>query len=156
MGNGTTKYLNTNRANNADPQDDKHLSVYQSSLSTLISVLIGSDNVPGRSALISFPSTGISARINAQPTTSNNGNGIGFVGGSRSTSSTSVKRVNATNILDSMPSQNPSSLEIGVFATGSGGTVANNRIAFYSIGESLDLALLDARVTTLINAYGAI
>jgi hypothetical protein len=30
------------------------------------------------------------------------------------------------------------------------------RLAFYSIGESLDLALLDARVTTLINAYGAI
>jgi hypothetical protein len=34
---------------------------------------------------------------------------------------------------------------------------ANNadppRIAFYSIGESLDLALLDARVTALINAY---
>jgi hypothetical protein len=30
-----------------------------------------------------------------------------------------------------------------------------HRIAFYSIGESLDLALLDARVTDLINAFGA-
>jgi hypothetical protein len=29
------------------------------------------------------------------------------------------------------------------------------RIAFYSIGESLDLALLDARVTALINAFAA-
>jgi hypothetical protein len=29
------------------------------------------------------------------------------------------------------------------------------RIAFYSIGESLDLALLDARITTLINALDA-
>jgi hypothetical protein len=27
-------------------------------------------------------------------------------------------------------------------------------VAFYSIGESLDLALLDARVTDLINAFG--
>jgi hypothetical protein len=27
------------------------------------------------------------------------------------------------------------------------------RLAFYSIGESLDLALLDARVTDLINAF---
>ncbi len=32
---------------------------------------------------------------------------------------------------------------------------SNARIAFYSIGESLNLALLDARVTTLINAYAA-
>jgi hypothetical protein len=29
------------------------------------------------------------------------------------------------------------------------------RLAFYSIGESLNLALLDARVTDLINAFGA-
>jgi hypothetical protein len=31
----------------------------------------------------------------------------------------------------------------------------NARLAFYSIGESLNLALLDARVTTLINAFAA-
>jgi hypothetical protein len=31
--------------------------------------------------------------------------------------------------------------------------MSNARIAFYSIGESLDLALLDARVTDLINAF---
>jgi hypothetical protein len=29
------------------------------------------------------------------------------------------------------------------------------RLAFYSIGEALDLALLDARVTDLINAFAA-
>jgi hypothetical protein len=31
----------------------------------------------------------------------------------------------------------------------------NSRLAFYSIGESLDLALLDTRVTALITAIGA-
>jgi hypothetical protein len=31
----------------------------------------------------------------------------------------------------------------------------NSRLAFYSIGESLELALLDARVTDLINAFAA-
>jgi hypothetical protein len=31
----------------------------------------------------------------------------------------------------------------------------NGRLAFYSIGESLNLALLDARVTDLINAFAA-
>jgi hypothetical protein len=32
---------------------------------------------------------------------------------------------------------------------------SNARIAFYSIGESLNLTQLDARVTTLINAFAA-
>jgi hypothetical protein len=41
----------------------------------------------------------------------------------------------------------------------SGGPVtdySNARLAFYSIGESLNLALLDARITTLINTFGAV
>jgi hypothetical protein len=38
---------------------------------------------------------------------------------------------------------------------GTAGNYSNARIAFYSIGESLDLALLDARVTDLINAFAA-
>jgi hypothetical protein len=33
--------------------------------------------------------------------------------------------------------------------------LASARLAFYSIGESLNLALLDARVTTLINDFAA-
>ena len=36
-----------------------------------------------------------------------------------------------------------------------GATNWNGRLAFYSIGEYLDLAILDARVTTLINAIAA-
>jgi len=42
-----------------------------------------------------------------------------------------------------------------VYADQAGSTATNARLAFYSIGESLDLALLDARVTDLINAIGA-
>jgi hypothetical protein len=38
---------------------------------------------------------------------------------------------------------------------GSATKYLQGRLAFYSIGESLDLALLDARVTDLINAFGA-
>jgi 2-polyprenyl-6-methoxyphenol hydroxylase-like FAD-dependent oxidoreductase len=38
-----------------------------------------------------------------------------------------------------------------------GGTPAGTAtaLAFYSIGEALDLALLDARVTALVTAIGA-
>jgi hypothetical protein len=35
-------------------------------------------------------------------------------------------------------------------------TPCDARIAFYSIGESLDLALLDARVTQLITTFAAV
>ena len=41
------------------------------------------------------------------------------------------------------------------FKDSAGAAFNNSRLAFYSIGESLNLALLDARVTTLINAFAA-
>ena len=49
----------------------------------------------------------------------------------------------------------PLNATIGVFNNGSTAAYTNARISFYSIGESLDLALLDARVTTLMNAIAA-
>ena len=58
--------------------------------------------------------------------------------------------VSATNV-----SQVPASENMGVFASALGGAHVNARLAFYSIGESLDLALLDARVTTLINTFAS-
>jgi hypothetical protein len=46
-----------------------------------------------------------------------------------------------------------------VFARENNSSVAeiytDARLAFYSIGESLNLALLDARVTTLVAAFAA-
>jgi hypothetical protein len=44
---------------------------------------------------------------------------------------------------------------IGVFSNAAGLAPTSARLAFYSIGESLDLALLDARVTTLVAAFAA-
>ena len=52
----------------------------------------------------------------------------------------------------------PQAFAMSVFSrqTGASSNVlySNARIAFYSFGESLDLALLDARVTALITAFG--
>jgi hypothetical protein len=52
-----------------------------------------------------------------------------------------------------------SSIAIGVdtfkvFSDTGSSNFSDARLAFYSIGESLDLALLDARVTALITAFG--
>jgi hypothetical protein len=51
-------------------------------------------------------------------------------------------------------SQTPTSNSIRVFSGGVGTT--NHRPPFYSIGESVDLAKLDGRVSDLINAYGRV
>jgi hypothetical protein len=40
-------------------------------------------------------------------------------------------------------------------ATNVAGLFSDGRMSFYSIGESVDLALLDTRVTTLYNAIAA-
>jgi hypothetical protein len=156
VGNGSTKYLNSNRNNNADPQNSKHLAVFQTSVATADSLLIATTNNPGRSALISFLATGISQRINSNAVASNNGNGVGFVGGVRTTSTATAARVNGANFADTITSQTPLNENIGVFATTTGQAYSNARISFYSIGEALGLTLLDARVTTLINTFGAV
>jgi len=81
-----------------------------------------------------------------------------FTGGSRSSSTDVTRRVNGATVSESITSETPAAGNIFIFARNNSGTpdfYANHRLAFYSIGESLDLALLDARVTTLINAFAA-
>ena len=156
LGNGSTKYLDSNRNNAADPQNSKHLAVFQTSVATADSLLIATTNNPGRSALISFLATGISQRINSNAAASNNGNGAGFVGGVRTTITATAARVRGINFADTITSQTPLNENIGVFGTATAAALSNARLAFYSIGEALNLALLDARITTLINAFGAV
>jgi hypothetical protein len=80
----------------------------------------------------------------------------GLIGASRSVSASFNFRVAGAASSVNLSSQGPFTGSICVFndlSTGVG--YSNARLAFYSIGESLDLALLDARVTDLINAFGA-
>jgi hypothetical protein len=42
-----------------------------------------------------------------------------------------------------------------IFSTTSGNSKTDARLSFYSIGESLDLAKLDTRVSNLMTAIGA-
>ena len=87
------------------------------------------------------------------------GNPTGFHGLSRSVSGTYTRRVATANAFISATSETTTSSPNYVFALPTAfnnttpGTFTATRLAFYSIGESLDLALLDARVTTLINAF---
>ena len=80
---------------------------------------------------------------------------VGLVGAARTSSSNVNYRLSGTTSSISRSSQTPTATNIGVFATSGGSNATNARISFYSIGESLDLALLDARVTQLMTDIGA-
>jgi hypothetical protein len=162
MGNASTKYLNSNRNNNADPQNNAHLSVYVSTAGD--GVLIGEiENVSAAngSQIVSTVSTStLATRLRAASTASSAwaANPTGLIGLSRSGSSDYVRRFNSANATVASPSI-VSSPQKSIFVFGrnfAGGILPTSaRLAFYSIGESLNLALLDARVTDLINAFAA-
>jgi hypothetical protein len=155
VGNGSTKYLDSNRNNNADPQDSRHIAIYVDTLASNNNVvLLGASNIVGRTSIVR--STGIyTARMTSNIAPPGVAGAPGFLGGVRTSSSSSSIRSEGVTTDASVASQVPASESLGVFANGLGGTPAACRLSYYSIGESLDLALLDARITALINAFGA-
>jgi len=166
VGDGTNNYLDSNRNNDADPQNSKHITVYVGAAPTITSCLIGARQGPlqeqGSSQIIHVGSTDSNFRVHSAAfATSASGIGTGFAGTTRTGTAALNWRHSSTftgsNATASQTSQTPFSISIHVFRrSGSSGNVPTNaRIAFYSIGESLDLALLDARVTALINAFAA-
>jgi hypothetical protein len=164
VGNGSTKYLNSNRNNNADPQNSKHISVYASANTSPSRVYIGAGGaVAGRSSLGSGPTSTFSfAVVNSTASYSCGATNVGFMGASRASSAAFTARGGGSTLSHSDPSavsSTPTSGSIYVFARENNSSVAeiytDARLAFYSIGESLNLALLDARVTTLVAAFAA-
>jgi hypothetical protein len=156
VGNGTSKYLNSNRNNNADPQDSNHLAVYASVAEPNCTIGVGAGEFGATSISNTTVIRGRSrSNILATSTISLT---VGFHGINRSTSATIVLRGNGLLESISQISGTPLNGNVLVFARGTPASPidhTSSRLAFYSIGESLDLALLDARVTTLINAFAA-
>jgi hypothetical protein len=165
QGDGSTNYLNSNRNNNADPQDSKHLSVFISdSASFNNTAYIGarptSFSNAGACMITRVTSTDGGSHHNSSVLRATASNATGFRGISRSASNNYDHRSAGVSAILASTSESPADRQIAVFAlmqNNNSSIIAptNARLAFYSIGESLDLALLDARVTALINAYAA-
>jgi hypothetical protein len=157
VGDRIAKYLDTNRTGNADPLNSFHQAVWRTQSETRTGNRCLMGNVDGN--FDQLFTTGTSRffrnRVSGalQSSINDTTSDAGLFAHSRSSASSYVGRYAGTDY------------------NFSGGSIANNsthlvyrrlgdyadaRLAFYSIGESLDLALLDARVTTLINAFGAI
>lgn len=165
-GNGTNNYLNSNRANNADPQNSCHNACWVST--PMISMLMSSSSAttganymdiafaPGGVNLITRFRNRFAAATN--PSTSPIAL-AGLYGHNRNTSTSFDYMCPQGNGAIVAASQTPDSRNIVLYARTNDGLnyelYSSIRLAFYSIGESLNLALLDARVTQLINAYAA-
>jgi hypothetical protein len=158
-GNGSSKYLNSNRAVNADPASNCHLSVFMSARSSVtVSTLIGT--VSGRTRIIVGTNANdliISASVAANTTVSGaNSTGTGFLGIRRNSAANFQSRLGGIDASYTSAIGTQGTTNIGVFYDPNlSDNYSNGTCAFYSIGESLDLSKLDARVTALINAFGA-
>jgi len=153
-GDGSTKYLDSNRANNADPQNSKHIAYYATNQGNATRRPISSGwSTNGASQIIRGGE--YQARINAAYL-ADIGIGtvaLGFIGATRSDPINCTVRNAGANTTAAQASQTPNADNLWLFR---GHSYTNARIAFYSIGESLDLEKLDNRVSTLITTIGDI
>lgn len=167
VGNASTKYLDSNRANNADPQNSKHCACFISEAPSSTAGFLMSSGVFGTSGntglfndgtpsftylgRVNVGNSDAAAAIDSKVFGSNT-----FVGIARNASNSQAIRALKTPAINIGASVAPNALNLIVYGQPtSTSTRSNARLAFYSIGEFLDLALLDARVTDLINAIGA-
>lgn len=154
-GNGSTKYLSSNRNNNADPRDNRHKSVYVTTAPSVDGGFIGAGLTNSGSDHIARVSTIIARSVNSsfdshtQPISS-----TGLMGINRNLSSSFEFRVNSITLSFSRISQTALNQTSVVFGR-NGVPQSDARLSFYSIGESLNLDLLDSRVTTLMAELSA-
>jgi hypothetical protein len=159
VGNGTSKYLDSNRNNNADPQDSNHNAVYLTERAGLNSAYIN-HGVSGNGANTIFVSSNevdllFRSRNASSSTLSSGANSLDLIAVNRAASTGYSYRAGGSTTAVTQASQTPSAGNVTLYVRSDLTSYSDGRMAFYSIGESLDLALLDARVSALITAIGA-
>lgn len=159
LGDGASaKYINTNRSNSDDPQNSKHMAIYLSTSQARDGTryIMGTQAGTGGSFL-QITATTLSYRIHysSAPSISNTDPIIGLTGASRSASNVINWRYNGTSYNDVNISSTPTNVTVYALSRGSS-TSITSRASFYSVGENIDLSLLDTRITTLMNTLNAI
>ena len=164
LGNGSSKYLNTGRNNNAEPQDNQHMCVYATTAqSNGGPAYIGAGN--STNGMTYFVRSSATANITSRSRNSasgtnfdnisNKGDATGLIGLSRNNNSNYIFRAKQGNQTVTRSSVTPLSGDIHVFRTNGSTFYSNSRLSFYSIGEDINLAALDTRVSTLMTDLAA-
>jgi len=144
------KSINSNRNNNADPQDNNHNAVWLGlNAGSIGSQYLAAGLASAGGNLLQRQAGPTFITQNRSSATASTSLLTGFLGMSRSSSADYSRRVGGTTTTVTQASATPFNGNIVLF------NGSSSNLTFYSIGESLDLALLDTRVTTLINAFAA-
>jgi len=162
VGNGSTKYLNSNRANSADPQNNFHMSVWVTAASSGGYYMASNVATVNASSIFNNPGGAQEKWMNRSEVnnqyTSNTHNTTGLKGTTRNSSSTFLVRTVGSTLTPtggSLVSVSPEPANIYLFARNGTSNVpagfADARLSFYSIGEHLGLGKLDNRTTRLMN-----
>ena len=155
VGDGSTKYLDSNRNNNVDPQNSQHMAVFPTTVNTTDTdrVYIGTGINSTGSTYFATRSVDAFARNRSASADTGlvRGSASTLIGVSRSTSSNYTYRRSGVSQLLTRTSETPLAGNVFVYQGNGFSAFSNASLAFYSIGESLDLALLDNRVTRLVN-----
>ena len=164
IGNASTKALLLGYNNTSIPTDNSHLSCYVTQAPTIGAtnkIFIGTATGTGGrfyAQCNTVSALNIKNRSSAAAGISIAGEGItlGFKGHSRNSSTNTIIRSSQTNTTDTTASTTPTSQSMGVFTGASGVNYSDARMSFYSVGTNIDLALLDTRVTTLMNTLASV
>lgn len=158
VGNGSTKYLDSNRANNADPQNSQHIGAFITNAGTsAYGTYIGAfHDGTGSSYFYRDPGGGSVLHVSRRSGSENAANGtiLNYIGLTRASSTSYSFRIAGTTSSITATSAVPTSETLNVFRINrsSSNLYINARMSFYSIGEAVDLALLNTRLTTLMSA----
>jgi hypothetical protein len=158
VGDAATKYLQTGWSPTAANQNNMHLAAYASTINTTASNqhLIGAANPTELWYNGLAGATFFVYRVNDGTGGQNIGtNAAGLYGWSRADSANKIIRYPSTSVTQSQASTGVSTSAVTVFARTAGAAGGAHRLAFFTAGESLNLAALDTRVTALINAFAA-
>lgn len=150
-GDGSTMWLNINRAGNADPQDNCHLMIYITEANSIISAGLAGQGSGGTTSQRSLWFNG--AKANSVAIFGENGYPTGAVGVSRHNSSGFQSLWIGGHQTFSAPSAAPSANNIAIFSRNVSGSVPSNmRCSFYSAGESVDLVKMRNRIATYMQS----
>jgi hypothetical protein len=159
VGNGSSKRLNTGINSSSLSENNNHLSCFCSSsnlsaTSCLIGTQLTTSQNPITIATFSNQITMYASSVGREDLGASS-SATGLQGLSRSVS-TSFSFASGANFgsRTKASGQHQNGI-ISVFSSNLPNLYTTARLSFYSIGESLDLALLDTRVTALINAFDA-
>jgi hypothetical protein len=156
-GDGFTKSISTNRNNNTDPQDSRHLYCKLTQADTLgatASYYIGTVFSNGHSYVMKTLATQHGFRSSGGNFGRPSATAAGSWAVSRSGTSITTMAAGSSQVFTGASSV-PASAVNRVFGSNSGTSCTDARISFYSVGENLDLSLLDTRVSNLMTTLAA-